>query len=177
MSRDRKAFQEIASLEAEAAGLAEENRRLRYGLGTAAAVLRAELDKEAPTIPAAVGESALTLLDQAVRGETYTLPGELAKLTAQRDALDAEVLRRRKEAAQLRAAVEKAWQELRSKDYAAANHTLDEAVATTGPACSECGTTTKPRSACPGCKKVFCQRCAETPYAFCCDGEGGPVDG
>lgn len=42
---------------------------------------------------------------------------------------------------------------------------------TVEPPCSFCGSKTAERSACPGCKKVFCRPCTETPYAFCCDGE------
>lgn len=37
--------------------------------------------------------------------------------------------------------------------------------------CCDCGTTKRERSACPLCGKVFCQRCAEKPYAFCCPGD------
>lgn len=40
--------------------------------------------------------------------------------------------------------------------------------------CISCGTTTKERSPCPLCYKVYCQRCAERPYAFCCD-NGRPL--
>jgi len=36
------------------------------------------------------------------------------------------------------------------------------------PACSDCGSVVAERSACPNCGKVFCQPCAEKPYAFCC---------
>lgn len=43
------------------------------------------------------------------------------------------------------------------------------------PPCSDCKTTTRGRSACPSCGLVFCRRCAETPYSFCCDGQGKAV--
>lgn len=36
--------------------------------------------------------------------------------------------------------------------------------------CEDCGRDHGDRSACPSCGKVFCQDCAEKPYAFCCDG-------
>jgi hypothetical protein len=39
---------------------------------------------------------------------------------------------------------------------------------TTAP-CVACGTRERERSACPLCRQVFCQRCAERPYAFCCN--------
>jgi hypothetical protein len=42
------------------------------------------------------------------------------------------------------------------------------------PPCRDCKTTEKPRSACPLCKQVFCQRCAEAEGS-CCD-EGKPFD-
>ena len=43
------------------------------------------------------------------------------------------------------------------------------------PPCSDCKTIHRDRSACPLCGKVFCQQCAEKPYAFCCD-NGKPID-
>jgi hypothetical protein len=40
--------------------------------------------------------------------------------------------------------------------------------------CEDCGTTHGDRSPCPCCGKVFCLSCAESPYAFCCDGVAPP---
>lgn len=40
------------------------------------------------------------------------------------------------------------------------------------PPCHDCGSKNAERSACPLCGKVLCQRCAERPYAFCCEPEG-----
>lgn len=42
--------------------------------------------------------------------------------------------------------------------------------------CSGCDSTTAERSACPSCGKVFCQPCAEEPYASCCDGKGARAE-
>lgn len=42
------------------------------------------------------------------------------------------------------------------------------------PPCVCCGTERKARSACPLCGKVICRDCAESPYAFCCDGAEVP---
>lgn len=41
------------------------------------------------------------------------------------------------------------------------------------PPCVDCGSATAERSACPHCGQVYCQPCAEKPYAYCCDGDAG----